>query len=63
MKKRKKKKYMDFNLPSLNLLDDPKEPKIPYDKNIAIEKAKGIKDKLLNLELVGKLPKLNLVPL
>ncbi len=53
--KKKKKKYMDFNLPSLNLLDDPKEPKIPYDKNIAIEKAKGIEDKLLNFGISGKI--------
>ena len=53
--KKKKKIYMDFKLTSLNLLDDPKEPKIPYDKNIAIEKAKGIEDKLLNFGISGKI--------
>ena len=50
-----KKKYMDFTLPGLNLLEDPKEPKIPYDKNIAIEKAKGIEDKLSNFGINGKI--------
>ena len=53
--KKKKKKYMDFTLPDLNLLEDPKGPKIPYDKNIAIEKAKGIEDKLLNFGISGKI--------
>ncbi len=55
IKDNNKKKYDDFILPGLNLLDEPVEPKVPYDKNIAIEKAKGIEEKLLNFGIEGKI--------
>ena len=49
------KKFNNFTLPSLNLLDEPKEQPISYDKEKALEKAKKIEEKLLNFGINGQI--------
>ena len=47
--------YSNYKLPALTLLDEPNKPKLPYDKTVAIEKAKNIEEKLLNFGIEGKI--------
>ena len=49
------KKFNNFTLPSLNLLDEPKDQPISYDKEKALKKAKTIEEKLLNFGINGQI--------
>ena len=52
---KKKSHYGKFVLPSLDLLDDPKVEPVPYDKEVALQKARLIEEKLLNFGIEGKI--------
>ena len=52
---KKKSQYGKFVLPSLDLLDDPKVEPVPYDKEVALQKARLIEEKLLNFGIEGKI--------
>ena len=51
----KSSKFSNFRLPSLDLLDEPVNQPITYDKDKAIEKAKRIEDKLSNFGITGQI--------
>ena len=51
----KSSKFSNFLLPSLDLLDEPVNQPITYDKDKAIEKAKRIEDKLSNFGITGQI--------
>ena len=55
LKAKNKDYYSNYKLPALTLLDEPNKPKLPYDKSVAIEKAKNIEEKLLNFGIEGKI--------
>tara|TARA_B100000212_G_scaffold36897_1_gene23827 strand:+ start:6718 stop:8823 length:2106 start_codon:yes stop_codon:yes gene_type:complete len=55
LKAKNKDYYSNYKLPALTLLDEPNKPKLPYDKTVAIEKAKNIEEKLLNFGIEGKI--------
>ena len=55
LKPKNKDYYSNYKLPALTLLDEPNKPKLPYDKSVAIEKAKNIEEKLLNFGIEGKI--------
>ena len=55
LKLKNKDYYSNYKLPALTLLDEPNKPKLPYDKSVAIEKAKNIEEKLLNFGIEGKI--------
>jgi len=48
-------KYTNFILPNLNLLDEPKDQPIIYDKDKALAKAKTIEEKLQNFGINGQI--------
>ena len=52
---RKSSKFSNFQLPSLDLLDEPVNQPITYDKDKAIEKAKRIEEKLSNFGITGQI--------
>ena len=52
---REGKKYSNFILPNLDLLDEPKDQPISYDKEKALDKAKRIKEKLENFGINGQI--------
>ena len=52
---KRKKKFTNFQLPSLSLLDEPEKPKVPYNKEMALEKARSIEEKLVNFGIEGKI--------
>ncbi|MFL2631195.1 MAG: DNA translocase FtsK [Thermodesulfobacteriota bacterium] len=52
---RKSSKFSNFRLPSLDLLDEPVNQPITYDKDKAIEKAKRIEEKLSNFGITGQI--------
>ncbi len=49
------KKYSNFILPNLDLLDEPKDQPISYDKEKALDKAKRIEEKLENFGINGQI--------
>ena len=49
------KKYSNFILPNLDLLDEPKDQPISYDKAKALDKAKRIEEKLENFGINGQI--------
>ena len=52
---KRKKKFTNFQLPSLSLLDEPEKPKVPYNKEMALDKARSIEEKLVNFGIEGKI--------
>ena len=52
---REGKKYSNFILPNLDLLDEPKDQPISYDKEKALDKAKRIEEKLENFGINGQI--------
>ena len=52
---KRKKKFTNFQLPSLSLLDEPEKPKVPYNKEMALNKARSIEEKLVNFGIEGKI--------
>ena len=52
---REGKKYSNFILPNLDLLDEPKDQPISYDKEKALGKAKRIEEKLENFGINGQI--------
>ena len=52
---RKSSKFSNFQLPSLDLLDEPVNQPITYDKDKAIEKAKRIEEKLSNFGITWQI--------
>ena len=54
-KTRGSKKFSNFTLPSLSLLDEPKDQPVSYDKQKALDKAKKIEEKLANFGINGQI--------
>lgn len=54
-KTRGSKKFSNFILPSLSLLDEPKDQPVSYDKQKALDKAKKIEEKLANFGINGQI--------
>lgn len=52
---RDNKKFNNFILPPLSLLDEPKDQPISYDKEKALDKARKIEEKLLNFGISGQI--------
>ncbi len=52
---KRKKKFTNFQLPSFSLLDEPEKPKVPYNKEMALDKARSIEEKLVNFGIEGKI--------
>lgn len=49
------KKFTNFVLPSIDLLDEPKDQPLSYDKEKALSKAKTIEEKLVNFGINGQI--------
>ena len=52
---RDNKKFKNFILPPLSLLDEPKDQPISYDKEKALDKARKIEEKLSNFGISGQI--------